>query len=323
MAKYGSWNHLGWRVGIDPTGNVRPTERTGKYSLLNWGFGVPHSPIFTYAIVLPDMTPANNQCFPAQYIPPNGGWLLQETSVVVDPVNGNQTIPVYGGPYPVPRAVAGKGGATYNSAATDGANQKNAFGALRTQCMWPTTALITFSAAQDPLAGFGATLFGYDWYGQSIQEFIDLSAGGATFNGTKAFWGFTGCFFNNNAPTGNPTVSVSTTTTLGLPWRLYNKCDYIQSGQGTATGAVTYTAGVGGVSTATSGDPRGTFVLTAPTANDPVRFTYYVAGADAWLAMLSTYQSDNAATFPQFPHIDYPDVDALYGHVPYFTGVVE
>lgn len=325
---YGSWNPNGWRVGVDPTTEKRPFPSSGRNSLLNWGYGVIQSPIFCYRINLPDLTSAGNYLCPFQPVNNGGGWLGQNTVKETFPQQF-QLQPIYGGPFPVPYAIAGQGGATYNSRPTDVYLQENAEGALRNQFYWPTTVNIVCNDIQSPSAGRAATVFGYDWYSQPMQEKIDMSAGVVNYRGKKAFWGVTGVFINQAlTDPENDLVSVQNSTTLGLPWVLSELGDFIyytQDGQpGADLAGFAYVPYETLPSTATNGDTRGTFTLAdSETRVRNVAFTYYVNGASPWQTMMSEYQRNNPTTFPQGLIINPAGVNETYGEVPYYSGQVE
>lgn len=148
------------------------------------------------------------------------------------------------------------------------------------QLDWPRALSVTITANNFTAPG-NLTMFGYDYYGYPMQESVLIGNIG-TYQMNKAFYVITGGYLNAT-PNGASVLSVQTTDTLGLPYRVKSAgdIDSIRWGNasdlGTSQSMTGYTIADMGTST-TAGN---TFTVQTPyvQANSIIQLT--LAGGTA------------------------------------------
>ena len=308
-ANYGSWTQYGWRVGPDnATGVRRPAN------LLQYGFGMPYAPLFTYKITPASISGVSDNICMGQLA--DAAKFLDLRTTALD----NSVIPYYGAPF-VP----------YGNLKTDLPTQKNGSLTAAIQFEYPSCVIVEMSGA--PTAPYTVTVFGYDWYMQPMQENIIMPFNTNIQPGKKAFYGITGVY--TPAPAADPTrtVKLSTTKIYGLPYAFQAKGCLVQYAPEAAV-PTTITGGdfVPAVVTtpantnSTTGDVRGTFT-TANTPNGLLSFyvTYFVNGASEWQAMMNGISlgnnPSNIAWTPSNPIQEpTPGTNDLFGVPQFYKG---
>lgn len=115
-----------------------------------------------------------------------------------------------------------------------------------------------------------ATISGYDVYGYPMSEAVTITAG-STVNGKKAFKYIKSVVLSGGTADTTHVYSIGTADVYGLPIRSDTFGDILVNSAGSLTGttlitaATNYIAGVSITATTTTGDARGTFVITGST----------------------------------------------------------
>lgn len=302
----GSWTQYGYRVG--PVA-VNAKQRGGAANL--YGQGMPYSPIFTYSLI-PGSIGTNN-ILATTTLDEIPGWLQLPTSTVV----GDYVVTPYYAP-------------AVNLTAPSTPQlplQSNNLGTLALQLQYP--AVLQFTS--DVSAPVYITVFGYDWYGQPIQNKLTLTDG--TVTTPSAFYGVTGIWNYGGANAVGMTVSGQSTATYGLPYALHGVHQTIAFGFSGVTPPpvpisplTMFTAWSPTSTSATSGDVRGLVTLPSPNIPDDtseIVATYFVAGANAWQAVtnkIANGGNPSGLPWPQGPIESVPQLADLIGPVPFYTG---
>jgi|SRR5215469_10115267 len=130
---------------------------------------------------------------------------------------------------------------------------------LSTAAAFPETYGRAVTYVASGAGGTGTvTLYGWDYLGQPMREDVTLN-GVTPVAGKKAFKSF----LNLTSPTAmvGITVNIGSGSPLGLPYKAL-RCEY-EVGNGVSVAVGTFVAGVlTDPQTATTGDPRGTYVPT-------------------------------------------------------------
>ena len=311
---FGAWTQNGWRVG--PVG---ASSKEYRGITIDYGNGMPYSPIFTYSFDPDPTTSPGKICNNAPIAGATGQWLEINDSTTTD----ISTWPYYGTWY-IPQGP---------TLADGGPTQRNSAGNLLCRQIQYPQRLAIYGTGN---LGTGATLtiFGYDFYGQPMQCKVNCSNSFQV--SPSAFYGVVGVWYSGGAITSPyGTVNVLTFPEYGLPYCLSARSHAINFGV-SDVGAPAYPMSVSvtpasPVVTETSGDPRGMVGAPFDSGSPNCVFTYYVQGADPYQAMLNQVANGaNPSKQPWNPGVSpsltqYPSVpvlSSLIGVPPFFTGKV-
>lgn len=147
--------------------------------------------------------------------------------------------------------------------AIDGIVAFKSFGQSGSIALWDPTTMISRAVSISGVSGGAGGLFivrGYDLFGNAMAEEITVAAGANTVNGKKAFK----CVASVTPQFSDAhNYSVGVADVYGLPFYA-SSYGYVNSTFNNApVTSPTFLAGVTTTGTATSGDPRGTIVVTA------------------------------------------------------------
>ena len=295
-SSYGAWTQYGYRVG--PTASPGSSRQAFANA---FGLGMPYGSLFTYSI-----TPVANV---AQNIAPQltlsatPGWVPMNTA----PVEGDKAVSFFYGWSAVP----------YGETPDQTPTQTNAQGILALQLQYPCCLGWSTNATVDSYV----TFFGYDWYGQSMQEKVNINTQTQT---SSAFYGVVGIW--SDAAAEGSTFSVGTTQTYGLPYLLKSSTQVVAYAESVNLPETWASNFVGGQTlvTETSGDVRGLFSANiTPTGTVPYTATYFVDGGNTWNAITAAFsRGNNPSQTPWAPTLqqDAPALRDLIGPAPFYFG---
>jgi len=302
---YGAYTSGGFRFGAEPT-----SGRTwGAY-----GPGMPYAPHFTYSLVPP--TPSPNGIADGVSVSGDAAWMPLNLAGVSP---NTDVWPYLGAPY-IPTEAGGGSGPSQT--------QNGVPWGIQFQC--PTNVQLTLTGEEVPDAG-AVIIFGYDFYGQPLQQMVDLpQVEGGTTSTNAAFYGVVALFYTGGNATADCTCDVGVGNLYGLPYVLKDGAHIINySYTGSPPPSLIedfWSAGDFSTPSMVSFDVRG-LVYMFPKADGVKRvsLTYYVQGGDPNQGVWNQIgQGVNPSGLPwnidsdQLPQP--PSLTSLYGLVPYFTG---